>query len=206
MPPAAARLERDDSRALASRRAQEDTLTARHAVSFPLFALLAALAGCATAPETPEQRTDLKAAAADALKQMKAQDPSFEEFLGRSAGYVVFPRIGKGGFIFGGGFGRGIVYEKGAAIGYADITQATVGFQIGGQAFTEVLAFETPRDVQRFTSGRLSLTANASAVLLKTGAAAGTRYTDGVAVFIRPVAGAMAEAAVGGQQFSYVPE
>ena len=184
-------------------------MNARHVVSFPLVAILAgvvALGGCATAPETPAARSDLKAAATDALKQMQAQDPSLEEFLGRSAGYVVFPRIGKGGFIFGGGFGRGIVYESGAPIGYADITQATVGFQIGGQALTEVLAFETARDLQRFTSGRLSLTANASAVILKTGAAAGTRYTDGVAVFIRPIGGAMAEAALGGQQFSFVPE
>lgn len=184
-------------------------MTARHAAAFPLFAILAGLlatAGCATAPDTQAARSDLKAASAEALKQMKAQDPTLEGFLGTSAGYVVFPRIGKGGFIFGGGFGRGIVYDRGASIGYADITQATVGFQIGGQAFTEVLAFETARDLQRFTSGRLSLTANASAVILKTGAAATTRYTDGVAVFIRPIGGAMAEAAVGGQQFSFVPE
>jgi lipid-binding SYLF domain-containing protein len=176
------------------------------ATLIPLAAVLASLAGCATAPETQAERTDLKAEAVNALKLMKAQDPSFDEFLSRSAGYVVFPRIGKGGFIFGGGFGRGIVYQSAATIGYADITQATVGFQIGAQAFTEVLVFETPKDAQRFTSGRLSLTANASAVIVKTGAAAATRYTDGVAVFVRPVAGAMAEAAVGGQQFSYVPE
>ncbi len=183
-------------------------MTSRHALSRPLFAILAglAVAGCATAPETQAERTDLKAEAERALKQMKSQDPTFDEFLGRSAGYVVFPRIGKGGFIFGGGYGRGVVYESGATIGYADITQATVGFQIGGQAFTQVLVFETARDVQRFKSGRLALTANASAVIVKTGAAAATRYTDGVAVFVRPIGGAMAEAAVGGQQFSFVPE
>jgi lipid-binding SYLF domain-containing protein len=179
-------------------------LSPRCALRLPLFAILA-LAGCATAPETPAERADLQTAATDALKEVKAQDPTLAAFLAGSAGYVVFPRIGKGGFIFGGGFGRGIVYEGGAPIGYADITQATVGLQIGAQAFTEVLAFETARDVGRFKSNRLSLTANVSAVLLKTGAAAATRYTDGVAVFVRPIAGAMAEAAVGGQQFTYVP-
>lgn len=180
-------------------------MSPRRALSLPLLALLA-FAGCATAPETASGRADLKTAAADALKQLKAQDPTLAGFLSGSAGYVVFPRIGKGGFIFGGGFGRGVVYEAGAPIGYGDITQATVGLQIGAQAFTEVLAFEAPRDVQRFKSNRLSLTANVSAVLLRTGAAAATRYTDGVAVFVRPVAGAMAEASVGGQQFTFEPE
>lgn len=170
-----------------------------------LLALIA-LGGCATAPTTPSERQDLKAGAAASLGDMSAIDPGLGGFLSRAAGYVVFPRVGKGAWIIGGGYGRGIVYKAAAPIGYADITQMTVGLQVGGQAYTEVLAFETPRDLERFTAGRLSLTANVSAVILKTGAAEGTRFMDGVAVFVRPIGGAMLEAAVGGQQFSFVPE
>ena len=82
----------------------------------------------------------------------------------------------------------------------------SVGLQIGGQAYMELLVFEAPRDLERFTEGRLALTANVSAVILKTGAAEQTRFTDGVAVFVKPIGGAMVEASVGGQQYRYVPE
>ncbi len=175
-------------------------------VAIALLSLLAALPGCATAPKTASGREDLKGAARDALEEMKAHDPSLGGFLTRSSGYVVFPRIGKGGYIFGGGYGRGIVYRQGASIGFADITQATVGLQLGGQAFMEVLVFESAGDVDHFTAGKLALTANASAVILKSGAAESTRYDDGVAIFLKPIGGAMVEASVGGQQYSFQPE
>jgi lipid-binding SYLF domain-containing protein len=174
-------------------------------VSIPLLALVA-LAGCATAPTTPGERQDLKAEAGAVLHDTRALDPFLGTFLDRSHAYVVFPRVGKGAWIVGGGYGRGIVYRQGAPVGYADITQMSVGLQVGGQAYTEILVFESPADLQRFIEGRMTLTANASAVIVKTGAAAQTRYTDGVAVFLRPIGGAMVEASVGGQQFSYVPE
>lgn len=176
------------------------------AVAVSVLTLSAALSGCATAPKTASGREDLKGAARDALHEMKAHDPSLGGFLSGSAGYVVFPRIGKGGYIVGGGYGRGIVYRQGASIGYADITQASVGLQLGGQAFMEVLAFESAGDVDRFTAGKLALTANASAVILKSGAAASTRYDGGVAIFLKPIGGAMVEASVGGQQYSFQPE
>lgn len=175
-------------------------------VAIALLPLMTALAGCATAPKTAAGRADLKEAARSALAEMKAHDPSLGGFLERSSGYVVFPHIGKGGYVFGGGYGRGVVYQQGRSIGYADITQASVGLQIGGQSFMEVLAFERPADVERFTAGQLALTANASAVILKSGAAESARYAEGVAVFVKPIGGAMLEASVGGQRFSFLPE
>ncbi len=179
----------------------------RISIAVPLaLALAAALPGCATAPATASERESLKEKATGALKEMQAADPSLGPFLQRSAGYAVFPRVGKGGYIVGGGYGRGIVYRGGAPIGYADITSATVGLQIGGQSFMEILAFETAKDLERFTEGKTDLTANLSAVILKTGAAESTGYKDGVVAFVRPIGGAMVEASVGGQQFSYRPE
>ena len=171
-----------------------------------MLPIVAALSGCATAPATTSDRDELKASAADAQKEMEAQDPGLGPFLERSHGYAVFPHVGKGGYIVGGGYGRGIVYRQGASIGYADVTQASVGLQIGGQSFMQILAFESARDLDRFTAGSLDLAANVSAVILKTGAAAAAKYTNGVAVFVKPIGGAMVEASVGGQQFSYRPE
>jgi lipid-binding SYLF domain-containing protein len=168
--------------------------------------LLLASAGCATAPPSHEGKQDLQIDAVDALRKMEASDPSLGSFLQGSAGYVVFPHVGKGGYVVGGSYGRGVVYRAGGTIGYADITQATVGFQFGGESYMEVLAFETSEDLDRFTAGRLTFAANLSAVILKTGAAASAQYTEGVAIFAKPIGGAMVEAAVGGQQFTYVPE
>ncbi len=181
-------------------------MNALRPLSLAIVSLLAVLPGCATAPRSAEDRQDLKAGAADALKEMEAQDPGLEKFLAGSHGYAVFPHVGKGAYIFGGGYGRGIVYRQGTPVGYADVTQASVGLQLGGPSFMQILAFENAASFERFTEGSLNLAANLSAVILKTGAAAAAKYTDGVAVFVKPVAGAMVEASVGGQQFSYRPE
>ena len=173
-------------------------------VSMAAASLFLVLAGCATAPRTEARRDDLKAASLDAVRQMKSDDPTLDaHFLAKSHGYVVFPDVGKGAYIVGGSYGRGIVYRRGVAIGYADISQASVGFQAGGQVFMELIAFEGADDLQRFTAGKLSITANLSVVLLKTGAAASAKYTEGVAVFVKPIGGAMVEASIGGQQFTY---
>jgi lipid-binding SYLF domain-containing protein len=169
-------------------------------------ALLLSLAACATAPSSQSDRQDLKAEAAEALKRLEAENAGLTGFLQGSTGYVVFPKVGKGAYIVGGSYGRGVVYEGGAPVGYADITQATIGLQLGGAAVMELISFESPGDLQRFKSGKLAFSGNLGAVILKTGVAQSFRYTDGVAVFVKPLGGAMVEAAVGGQQFTYQPE
>lgn len=187
-------------------KAKEFHMTLPHHRLLSAVALLLAVSGCATAPHSRADKDELKASAEEALVTMSRDDPSLSPFLHDAHGYVVFPKVGKGGYIVGGSYGRGVVYEAGTSLGYADITQATVGLQIGGETFMEVLAFESERDERRFQSGKLAFSANVSAVVLKTGAAASARYTDGVAVFVKPIGGAMLEASIGGQQFTYQPE
>ncbi|HUB24781.1 MAG TPA: hypothetical protein VL992_05075 [Tepidisphaeraceae bacterium] len=170
------------------------------------FAAAALTAGCSTEPQDQPARSQLNDDAKLSIEQMEDLDPSFKTFLDQADGYVVFPTVGKGGFIAGGAFGRGEVFERGKFIGYSEITQATVGAQIGGQSYIEVIAFERPWSLERFKEGGWSLQANASAIALTAGAAAVTRYTDGVAVFIAPQGGLMAEASVGGQNFSFEPQ
>lgn len=172
-------------------------------ISMSLLSAALALSACATTPKTSAKREDLKADATKALAEMKADDPSLDGFLSKSHGYVIFPHVGKAGAIVGGSYGRGIVYEKGAPIGYADISQATVGLQAGGQSFMELIAFEGAKDLERFTSGTMSLAANVSAVILKSGTAESAKYSDGVAVFVKPIGGAMVEASIGGQRFTF---
>lgn len=177
----------------------------KNAVATSLLSALVALSACATAPKGEAKRDELKTSATSALASMEADDASLHGFLKNSHAYVVFPHVGKGGAIVGGSYGRGIVYKNGNPIGYADITQATVGLQVGGQTFMELLAFESADDLNRFTSGKLAFAANVSAVVLKTGAAESAKYNEGAAVFVKPIGGAMVEASIGGQQFSFEP-
>tara|TARA_Y100001001_G_C8006439_1_gene308180 strand:+ start:1951 stop:2529 length:579 start_codon:yes stop_codon:yes gene_type:complete len=129
--------------------------------------------------------------------------PSLEGFFENSAGYVIFPNVGKGGFIIGGASGNGVVYENGDAVGMADLKKLNIGLQAGGQAIIEVIFFETEVDLQRFKTEKFQFAAETSAVALKSGIAFNAKYKDGVAVFALPKAGLMADASVGGQKFSY---
>ncbi|HSR60784.1 MAG TPA: lipid-binding SYLF domain-containing protein [Robiginitalea sp.] len=144
----------------------------------------------------------------DAEKARKAllkADPGMQSFFDDSAGYVLFPNVGKGGFIVGGASGNGVVYEGGTPIGMADLKKLNIGLQAGGQAIIEVIFFETQVDLERFKETDFQFAAEASAVAVKSGLAVNAKYKEGVAVFALPKAGLMADASVGGQRFSFKP-
>lgn len=149
---------------------------------------------------------NLSDAATLALRQFRQRDPSLDQFMQNSAGYAVFPEVGKGGAGIGGAHGNGVVYDNsGRILGYAELTQATIGLQLGGQTFSEVIFFEDQLALDRFKQGNATLSANASAVAAAEGAASAADYTEGVAVFTMPRTGLMFEASVGGQKFSFTP-
>ncbi len=167
--------------------------------------MLMLLAGaCSPKPKAAKQ-ADLQEAARATLTDMEQLDPSLRERIAKAEGMVLFPEVGKGAFVVGGAYGRGVVYERGKMIGYADLTSATVGLQAGGQSYDELILFENAAPLDEFRRGQLRFTANMSAVALTSGVAATTPYQNGVAVFVRPRGGLMAEAAVGGQSFRFVP-
>ncbi|WP_344930864.1 YSC84-related protein [Aquimarina addita] len=127
------------------------------------------------------------------------------DFFDTSAGYVIFPNVGKGGFIIGGASGNGAVYENGVLVGMANLKKLNIGLQAGGQLVTEVIFFETEEDLNEFKSDEYEFSAEASAIALKSGVAVNAKYDDGVAVFAMPKEGLMVDASVGGQKFKYVP-
>lgn len=147
----------------------------------------------------------IMADAVKAKKELLKTTSSLQSFFDNSAGYVIFPNVGKGGFIIGGASGNGVVYEKGNAVGMASLKKLNVGLQAGGQSIVEVIFFETQVDLNRFMEGKFAFAAEASAVALKSGVAVNAKYKDGVAVFALPKAGLMADASVGGQKFGYHP-
>jgi len=130
-------------------------------------------------------------------------NPDLRSFFDTSAGCVIFPNVGKGGFIIGGASGNGVLYEYGKKQGMASLKEINVGLQAGGQALIEIIFFEALDDVETFKAGTFEFDAGVSAVVLKTGESLDAKYKDGVAVFTHSKAGLMAEASIGGQRFTY---
>ncbi len=146
---------------------------------------------------------DLPGDCKQAIADFQKADTTFKKFLDDSAGYVVFPGVGKGGLIIGGARGKGLVYEKTNVLGVATMTHATIGAQVGGQTFAEIILFETPGALNDFKSGSFELSAEVSAVAAAEGASAAAKYKKGVAVFTMPKSGLMVQAAIGGQKFKF---
>jgi len=169
-----------------------------------LAGLMMLAGGCSTAPETPQERQNLRRDGDVALRDMKAKSPQLNDILSNGYAYAIFPSVGKGGAIVGGAYGRGLVYQGNNLIGYSDMTQANVGLQLGGQTYAELIVFQNADSLNKFKQGNYAFAADASAVALKSGASAAADYRNGVAVFTNPLGGAMFEASIGGQKFSFV--
>ena len=149
-----------------------------------------------------------------------------QPFFNNCYGYAVFPTVGKGGIVVGAAFGKGRVYQAGLITGMATISKLSVGFQLGGQAFSEIVFFQDKRAYEEFTKGTFEFDASVSAVVITagvqakagsqggtagasagpaTGVQAETGYYKGMAVFIKTKGGFMYEAAIGGQKFDFTP-
>lgn len=162
-----------------------------------------AACGCSTEPKTEADKSTLSAECAAAMQRFRNEDPTLQALLDKSVGWAVFPEVGKAGLIAGGSYGRGEVYEKGVKIGYCDISQATIGLQIGAQTFSELVVFLHADELEKFKTNQLEFAANLSAVALTAGAAGTADHSKGVIVFTLAKGGLMAEASVGGQQFTF---
>lgn len=143
----------------------------------------------------------------DDSKRAKAEfiaaDGLMKGLFDKAYGYVIFPNVGKGGLGVGGAIGNGAVYENNKVIGMAKLSQVSIGFQAGGQAYREVIFFESKREMDRFKNSQLEFSAQVSAVAVTAGASANVKYTEGVMVFTMQKGGLMYEASIGGQQFKF---
>lgn len=140
-----------------------------------------------------------------AVERFKKVDAGIGSLIDAAAGHAVFPKAGKGGFVFGGAHGSGLVFEKGKLVGSAKMSQVTVGAQIGGQEFAELILFENADALAQFKESRFEMTAQVGAVAAAEGVSKNAKYVAGVMVFTMANRGLMAEASVGGQKFKFSP-
>ena len=155
----------------------------------------------ANAAWDPDEGAEYDAKAQVALDEMIATDSKIASFVAKSAGYVVIPTVGKAAIGIGGARGKGVLYEGGAVTAVITLTQLSVGFQWGGQAYSEFIFFEDAATLENFKRGNFELNAQASAVAVTAGASADAAFNGGMAIFTHAKGGLMYEAAVGGQKF-----
>ncbi len=178
----------------------------KNTLSLSTLILCLSLAACSTAPESESKKAALSADVAAARARFTEEDPAMEKVFRDAYGYAVFPTVGKGAVGIGGAYGRGIVFEKGRKIGYCDLSQGTIGLQLGGQAYSEVIFFQDKEALDNFTTGEFEFSAQASAVAATAGASTTADYQNGVMVFTIAKGGLMYEASIGGQKFDFEPK
>jgi lipid-binding SYLF domain-containing protein len=137
----------------------------------------------------------------EAIAEIKKTNDKITKYFNTAYGYAVFPAIGKGGLGVGGATGNGTIYKGGAVVGDCKMTQLSVGFQAGGQAYSEVIFFKDAEAFNRFTGDKFEFAAQASAVAVTAGASFDVDYRDGILIFTHAKGGLMYEASVGGQKF-----
>jgi lipid-binding SYLF domain-containing protein len=167
-----------------------------------VFAALAVSTANAWDPREIEERHEK---AQEEKAAMLEKDADMQRFFDSAAAYVIIPTVGKGGIGIGGARGKGLLYEGGQITAEVTLTQLTIGFQWGGQAYSEFIFFKDDVALADFKRGNYELGAQASAVAVTAGASADANYSDGVAIFTQAKGGLMYEASVGGQKFKVKP-
>ncbi len=152
----------------------------------------------------PEQEKTLHEEVVATVDRLVRKNPALEKELQRARGYAVFPSLGRASLVLGGSYGRGEVFEKGKPIGFATLSQLTLGVQVGGQTFSEVIFFTDRKTLEAFKGGKVAFAANASAVIVKAAASGTINYSHCVAhAYSR--GGMLLEASLGGQKFTFMP-
>ncbi|WP_378186807.1 YSC84-related protein [Aquimarina sp. W85] len=174
--------------------------------NFISMVVMTVLVSVASAQFDQDKAKELQTEAAQIKTELLQKDASMASFFDKSAGYVIFPTVGKGGLVVGGAYGKGVAYENGMYIGTAELKQLDLGLQAGAKAYTEIIFFETEKAFNKFKNNEFELSAEVSAVAITKGVAKKARFENGVAVFIHHKGGLMAEATIGGQKLNFHPE
>lgn len=172
-------------------------------LSFILITLSIIFTSTAIQAWSPDSNDKLELSVAKALLDAKEKDPALSKWFDTAHAYAVFPRVGKAGIGIGGAYGKGIVIKNDVTVAETSLSQATVGFQWGGQVYSQFIFFKDQTAFDNFARGNFEMGAQVSAVAVTLGASADADYDGGVAVFTIAEGGLMYEATIGGQKFKY---
>ena len=155
--------------------------------------------------QTTYSNAELAVKSTEVLLFMIEEAPTLQAYYDNSYGYAVFPKVAKRGITLGGAAGKGTVYKNHKIVGLLKLKQVTLGFQFGGQQYSEVIFFQNEEAFEQFMNNKLKFDGQASVVALKSGASADVSYAYGAAIFTQAIGGFMFEASIGGQHFTNNP-
>lgn len=165
----------------------------------PVLALAASVLLASPTLAEPPNKKNVKAT----IELIQKKIPPTKKLFKSAYAYAVFPEVGRGSFMVGGAYGEGLVYKKGKVVGKATLTQVTVGLGLGGEAYSEVIFFESKTAFDSFVAGKVELNSQATAVAADVGVNGKVGFENGLAIFTLTKAGLMADASVGGQMLKF---
>ena len=172
-------------------------------LSIALIALSFVFASTFAQAWSPDNSNKMELSVAQVIIKAKEKDPALVKWFDEAYAYAVFPKVGKGGIGIGGAHGKGIVIRGNSTVADTSLSQVTIGFQLGGQVYSQFIMFKDQTAFDHFARGNYEMGAQVSAVAITLGASADANYDGGVAVFTIAEGGLMYEATVGGQKFKY---
>jgi lipid-binding SYLF domain-containing protein len=172
-----------------------------------LVAIFALSASAAYAREAAGDDARLKAEAEKSIEAMTKTDPDLQPLLSQAAGYIVFPKVSEGGLVVGGGGARGVWFEQGRPMGFAELSRVSVGAQAGAQRYAELVVVRDAETLSKMKQGKFDIGGGASATALQAGASKKAQFTDnGVAVLVQGERGAMVNISVAAQRIKLLNE
>lgn len=172
-------------------------------LSVALIALSLVFTSALALAWTPDSSDKMELSVAQSIINAREKDPSLAKWFDEAYAYAVFPKVGKGGIGIGGAHGKGIVIRGDSTVATTSLSQLTIGFQLGGQVYSQFIMFKDQTAFDNFARGNFEMGAQVSAVAITLGASADADYDGGVAVFTIAEGGLMYEASIGGQKFKY---
>ena len=172
-------------------------------ISTVLVVLFMAFTSATAQAWSPDNSNKLELSVAQSILTAREKDPALAKWFDTAYAYAVFPKVGKGGIGIGGAHGKGLVIRGDATVAKTSLSQVTIGFQLGGQVYSQFIMFKDKTAFDSFARGNFEMGAQVSAVAITLGASADANYDGGVAVFTIAEGGLMYEASVGGQKFKY---
>ena len=160
------------------------------------------LASCNVAPKQADAESfDQKSS--ELIATLSSENPALATMFNDAYAYAVFPSVGQGGFIISSGWGHGAVYEGGQRIGYALISQHSIGALVGGDKWSLLVFFNSEGALDEFKEGKLAGNATANYAFGDAGDNTGTNYAKDVVIKRVDPAGVMLNASVGFSNFKY---
>lgn len=134
-----------------------------------LMALAALVMFAGTANAASKETIDRRVG--KSLEKFRTDIRGGQDLLNKAEGVLVFPSVKKAGIGIGGEYGEGALLIRGQTVDYYSTAAASIGFQLGAQARTQILVFLDKSALDKFrASDGWEIGADASVAVVTVGA------------------------------------